>query len=76
MTINVQLLDLPVSVKEAVTINEDDSYTIFLNARHSAETQRESYDHAMEHILADDFRCEESVQEIEYRVHKKTKDRP
>jgi len=33
MTINIQLLDLPTTVKGLCKKNEDESFTIFLNAR-------------------------------------------
>ena len=65
MTINTHLLDLPESVSEMVTVNEDGSVSIFLNARHSHEKQIESYEHAMDHIKNNDFDSDLSVQEIE-----------
>lgn len=65
MTININMLDLPESVSEMVTVNEDGSVSIFLNARHTYEKQCESYQHALDHIKNGDFYSDLSVQEIE-----------
>ncbi len=62
----IVLLDLPTN--EAVTINEDGSYTIFINARLTKEQQIKSYYHAMKHILGEDFE-KLNVQEIEKEAH-------
>ena len=42
-------------IPEQLVKNEDDSYTIFLNARLSHDSQLKSYYHAMKHILGNDF---------------------
>lgn len=49
----VVFMDFP--LKETVTKNEDDSYTIFINARLSIEEQQKKFIHAMKHIMGDDF---------------------
>ena len=64
MTLTVHLIDLPANVRETVCKNEDDSYSIFLNARLNYETQLKSYLHALEHIREKDFE-KDDVQEIE-----------
>ena len=63
--INVILLDLPVGVSEMVTLNEDGSYSIFLNARLSATEQRTGYLHALDHIENGDFYSDMTAQDIE-----------
>ncbi len=65
MTINVQFIDLPNGVSEIVTPNEDGSHTVFLNARHTAEKNREAYKHAVDHIRNNDFQSDMTAQEIE-----------
>lgn len=55
-------------VPEHLVKNEDNSYTIFLNARLSKENQLKSYYHALRHINENDF-CKENVQKIEYEAH-------
>lgn len=78
MTINVQLVDFPVGSKghEAVTPNEDGSYTIFINSRDASNIQREAYLHAIEHIKNEDFAPGKNVQEIEARAHGLTHKKP
>ncbi len=65
MTVNTHLLDMPETVSEVVTKNEDGSCSVFLNARMTREKQRESYLHALDHINNEDFDSGLSVQEIE-----------
>lgn len=53
---------------EAVTQNEDGTYSIFLDPRLSYEEQRKKYEHALRHIQNHDFE-RENVQEIEAQAH-------
>ena len=69
MDVNTQLIDMDLLVSEQVVKNKDDSYTIFLNARHSHERQLEAYKHAMEHIAKADFE-KEDADAIEFHAHK------
>lgn len=53
--IRIYLMDLPHAVRGYTVKNEDDSYSIFLNARLSAQMQKETYDHEMRHIDHQDY---------------------
>lgn len=53
---------------EAVTQNEDGTYSIFIDAQLSPEGQRRAYEHALEHIHGLDFE-KQNVQEIEIQAH-------
>lgn len=64
----VHLLDMPTTVKEAITQNPDGSYTVILNSRLSRETQFNAFVHAVEHIKGNDFE-KEDVQSIEFDAH-------
>ncbi len=64
----MQIMDMDTMVPEHLVKNEDNSYTIFLNARLSKENQLKSYYHALRHINENDF-CKENVQKIEYEAH-------
>lgn len=65
----VRLIQFPPGrVKEAVTENEDGSYTIFIEQALSHEEQCKKFVHALKHILGDDF-SKENVQEIEAAAH-------
>ena len=48
--VNVVLLDFPAPGNEMVFENEDDSFTIMINARLSYDEQLKAYRHAMRHI--------------------------
>lgn len=52
--IQVFLVDLG-PIKGMTIKNNDDSYTILINARLSAEMQMETYDHEIEHINNGDY---------------------
>ena len=69
--VNVVLLDFPNSQKEMVVPNEDGSFTILINAKHTTEQQAAAYDHAMEHIRNSDFQ-KKDVQQIEQTAHNLT----
>lgn len=66
--INIQIMNMDTKIPEHLIKNDDDSYTIFLNARLSYENRIKSYHHALEHIKNNDF-SRENVQEIESRTH-------
>lgn len=66
--INVQILNMDTKIPEQLIKNDDDSYTIFLNARLSQESRLKSYRHALNHILGNDFE-KDNVQEIEVTAH-------
>lgn len=52
----VKLIKFPNSkTKEAVVINPDDSYTIFIESTLCHEAQQKAFKHAMKHILSNDF---------------------
>ena len=59
---------MDVLVGEQVIKNNDDSYTILLNARLSHERQLECYKHALLHINNDDFE-NDNADEIEFKSH-------
>lgn len=69
MTIDYQVIFLDgMRTNEAVTENEDGSYTIFINERLCEEKRLKSFRHALNHITNFDFE-KENVQEIEKNAH-------
>ena len=71
MTIDYQvcLIQFPNKrVRESVVINEDGSYTIFIDASLSHEEQKEEFLHALKHIMNEDF-SKDDVQKIEKYAH-------
>lgn len=65
----VVTLPLPAGVDEAVTPNEDDTHTVFLNENRPRSIRIRAYNHALGHIQRGDFGSCESVQVIEARAH-------
>lgn len=72
--VNVILFNFRGPEREAVIHNEDDSYTIFINARLSHEGQLRAYEHAMRHITQNDFE-KHDIQSIEAVAHEITENK-
>jgi len=72
----VSLINLPDGTNEAVSSNEDGTFSIFINARLSRDGQLRAYNHALKHIQRNDFHKEAipDVQAIEHSVHNSPKD--
>nr|WP_300838936.1 hypothetical protein [uncultured Acetatifactor sp.] len=66
--VNVHLIDFQMPGREMVVPNEDDSYTILINARLSQDEQLKAYQHALSHISNGDFE-KSDIQNIEYQAH-------
>lgn len=64
----VRLIDLPYSVDEMVSIDEEGFASIFLNARHSHEQQQKSLRHALRHLDKDDFYNDKDIRTVEARA--------
>ena len=65
----VKLIDFPnKKIKEAVTTNEDGSFTIFIESSLTKEQQQKSSIHAIEHITGEDFN-KDDVERIERQAH-------
>lgn len=67
--IGVHLIDMDTAIHEQVVLNEDGSYSIFLNARLNYEARMKAYQHALLHIANDDF-YKEDVDDIEATAHR------
>lgn len=64
----VYLIALPDRVREAVTPSGPDEYTIYIDKDLTREAQQAAYDHAVRHIMQNDFDTG-SVQQIEAAAH-------
>lgn len=68
--IYVHIIDFKNSkTKETVTVNDDGSYSIFINSRFNNEQQTNAYIHALGHITRLDFEKNNSVDVIEAYAH-------
>ena len=61
-------LDMPTSIHEVVTIDDDGDYVIALNSRDSYYVRRKNYNHAINHIKRRDFESY-NADSIECRCH-------
>lgn len=61
----VRYVNLPNEIGGMVTPNEDCTFSIYLNARHTPEQQKESLKHELKHITEDDFYNDRSIEDIE-----------
>lgn len=53
--IGVHFLDMETEIEEQVICNTDGSFTIIINSRLNQERQMLAYQHALIHIVNDDF---------------------
>lgn len=60
--------DMPIGTPELIRHNEDDSYTVMLNAKYDHETLEKGFKHAIDHIHRNDWE-KEDVQIIEAQAH-------
>ncbi len=68
--VNVVVMDFKTAKgNEMVTLNDDGSFTILINARLSYAGQLKAYEHAIRHINENDFQ-KDDVQSIEYTAHR------
>ena len=74
MDVNVILYDMPCTIRSFARRNEDDSYTIVLNARLNRQSLEQRYRHEMRHITEGDFYKGGDVDRIEAPAHQKDVD--
>lgn len=62
----VRVVDLPVQIGGMVTPNDDGTFSVYLNARNTAERRAKSCAHEVGHIECDDFYNGKSIEEVEH----------
>ncbi len=64
--IGVYFLDMDCLIDEQVVFNDDGSYSIFINSRLNHERQMLAYQHALIHIMNNDFskECADAIEKI------------
>ena len=62
----VYFIDMASRVEEQIILNEDGSFSIFLNSRLSWERQMKAYQHALQHIMKNDFskECADAIEKV------------
>lgn len=61
----VRMIDLPSSVHGMTVINDDSTFSVYINSKLSSKQQEEAYIHEISHIVKNDFYNESSIEEIE-----------
>ena len=72
MEYQIKMLNMPTSIRALTVMNEDGSFTIFINCRLSFEQQKKSFLHELEHINNNDFDKMISVDTLEHYAHERT----
>ena len=67
--VTIIFIDLPTTVRSFVKSNSDQSYTVVINSKLSAEMQRNAYRHELEHIESGDYEKDVEADLIEIRAH-------
>ena len=67
--IQVFIVDMPTAIRGLTVRNEDDSYTILINAGLSHEEQCKVYDHEIGHINNHDYDQMYDASKIEWMRH-------
>ena len=68
---NVITVKMPSRVPGAVTVAEDGTYVMLINANEDEEQRKRTYRHECVHIESDDLYSSESADNIECRAHGK-----
>ncbi len=63
--ITVQHVDFPLGVKGVVVLNDDESYSIYINSNVSEDEQARALRHELAHIRLDHFHQDRPIQELE-----------
>lgn len=67
----VHYIDFKNSIPATSTVNDDGSYSIFINSRLSDNQQADGYIHELHHILQLDFESRDrNIDVVEYNTHK------
>lgn len=67
----VHYIDFKNSIPATSTVNDDGSYSIFINSRLSDRQQADGYIHELNHILQLDFESKDrNIDVLEYYAHK------
>lgn len=63
-------IDMPTNIKGTSTLNDDGSYSIFINSRLSNQAQSDAYMHELKHIIRLDFETKDrNVERVELLAH-------
>lgn len=61
----IRVVPFPVPVGEMVTLNEDGTYNMYLNADYMGEDMRRHFLHGLNHIICDDLHGDKKIIDLE-----------
>lgn len=64
----VRIVDMPVASPGFVLFDDDDHANVYLNARYNRETNENTADHELIHILNDDIHNSDDIRTVEARA--------
>lgn len=72
----IRVVDMPECSTGFVLYDDDDHANIFLNARYTRESNLDTADHELTHILNDDFHNDDDIRTVEARANAKCSGEP
>ena len=64
----VRVMDMPLASPGFVTFDEDDHANVYLNAHYNHETNLDTCDHELAHVLNDDIHNNDNIRAVETRA--------
>ena len=64
----IRVMDMPLTPPGFVMYDDDDHANVYLNARYNRETNKNTADHEMIHVINDDIHNDDSIEVVEARA--------
>ena len=68
----VRIMDMPLTSPGFVTYDDEDHANVYLNARYNRETNENTADHELTHIINDDIHNDDPIELVESRADAST----
>lgn len=65
----IYVLQLPDGVQGAIRLNSDNTYSIYINPDYDINSQIDTYEHELWHIIHDDLYGEKNIIDIEPQLN-------
>lgn len=64
----IYVVQLPDGVPGAIRLNSDDTYSVYLNPEYDKNSQIDTYEHELWHIINDDLYGEKNILDLEHQL--------
>ncbi len=68
----IYVLQLPDGVPGAIRLNSDNTYSVYLNPEYDINSQIDTYEHELWHIINDDLHGEKRIEDLEKQLRNGT----